>query len=208
MATTETWADFLAQIRADVRDPAGATFADVTIAAATGEGLEWMSRTLSLFTDDEVCAIGTTAGTDLYAKPNGTLRLLDIFIGEAHTPLRRVSLEELAGLDLDKAGQPTVFVEEAESFRLWPVPDAAYALRLTRVMRVDFSANADSYLPLEYHDQIGVLRDFVRARLWEQEDRFDRANYFRQSFEAGLRRLRATQPTGVRDRPSLTPMEY
>lgn len=104
----------------------------------------WFNQTRSL-TLTTVNAQGDYGAADLAAIPN-MVRLDALFMTDAGTmlyPLDRFEPRDFECLPAC-AGRPTAFTFIDDTIRLWPVPNAAYTLRLHAHRRLDALADGDS----------------------------------------------------------------
>lgn len=143
-------------------------------------------------------SFNTVDGTAVYQLPTGGREIIQLRHTDNGEPITLVTIQEAArrGLILEDEGRPRVWLEDGNlvsgsnvlyQFRLFPVPDAVYAIEQEYYYHPSNVASG-SVLPVQ--DQYIVLvKDRVRAYLLELDQKYDAADRAQRRYEANMATL-------------------
>lgn len=96
--------------------------------------------------NQSVATITTTADDYQYAVPDDFLAVdsLTVTSGTDVWPLTECPYAQIAALETDTTGEPTMFALYRQQFRLYPVPDGEYTLTLSYLVILDALTSTDS----------------------------------------------------------------
>lgn len=131
----------------------------------------------SLYKTTTFATVASTGTYDIATIASDWGRVLDMI----DTTNNRVLIEDITRVfdeddpDADYTGTPTHFTVEGANFRLYPIPNGAYTIRLRYYQIPDtLSANSDTYdLPYECEN---CLIQFALATTYEYLNKFDNAD--------------------------------
>lgn len=152
--------------------------------------------------------ITTVAGTADYALPADLIRINGLIDTMNLWPLRSVDDSDylFAADQLNLiTGRPELYaIAPGAVAKLYPVPDAAYALTLTYYRRPpDLVNDTDvSQIPVDYHD---LMVSFALYKAYRSEDDIQMAQFYTQEFNAGVRQLGTDRQYEVKDSPRVVP---
>lgn len=134
----------------------------------------------------------TSNGVASYALPADFSRLYNVEIVDPAGAVLPLGIETLLGYDTkapSQTGQPQVYVIDGQNLKLWPVPDAAYTVRVRHYRRPATLVNANDVpeIPGVYHH---LLVSYALWHCYERENDYQSAQYHKARFDEDLAKCR------------------
>lgn len=198
-----TIAEMITRLRAKTHVPTG-MISDAVLLSFFNEGLNDLSQRGDWEFLEGTANITTVASTQGYAVPTGAEHIQVIVEDGQQTPLQPVSAayaRRRYGDDFPSGSRGKAFFVWDEKVHLIPTPDQSstvYHVFYT-AYPTEFTATSDSPPFLRnYHH---VLQYYVEARIWEEQEDFEKAMAAQGRYEFGVRQLKLAYEGRVSRRP-------
>lgn len=161
-------------------------------------------------------AFSTVIGQAQYKLPQGGREIIQLRYVDTGEPIDLVTIQEAArrSVKLEEPGRARVWLEDGAvvegtnilyRFRLAPVPDSVLQVEQEYFYHPSEVASS-AQLPVQ--DQLVTLvKDWVRASLFELDQKYDAADRARRRYELNLERLVRREKRKVAQRTQLKPSD-
>lgn len=188
VGTNTPFATFLAQVRREIEESTATVWSDASLLAWANDGMADIARRTRILSDWQ--SGSTVVGQASYALADGTFQVDKFFCGTGE-------IERVTGADYYADFSRSPVTGEAREYAiigayayLYPTPATVKTYRYHRYYTpVAFtSATTTTTLPfVPSFDQ--TLRNYVKARAYDQIRDFDTSSYYQSLYEADIARI-------------------
>lgn len=142
-----------------------------------------------LFDTESYTTVNATAS---YALPTDFSRLYNVEVVDSNGVPKPLAAESLVGYDTkdsSQTGQPQVYVIDGQNLKLWPVPNAAYTVKVRHYRKPATLSNSNDVpqIPSIYHH---LLVSYALWHCYERENDYQSAQYHKARFDEDLAKCR------------------
>ncbi len=171
------------------------------VKAWLNEGYKDIIRRFDLEAMSTSSTANTVAGTDTITLPADFAKGISLEDTELDEDLAYASVKEIEQQDDSTRGRPRAYCIDGSTLKIWPVPDAAYALKFRyHKSPTALSADADlAAIPADYHN---LLVEYACSKAFRAEDDYEACKFWREEYERDIARMASDVQFSVEDGPT------